>query len=919
MKRRLPATKAQRAGLGGACLLFGAVLLILFHGVFLPGYTLFSNDGPLSELMAQCHRLPGRFFGCWLDLGGIGINGGSAPPNISLGLQWLLGPIWFSRLYAMVSLLVFGLSAWCFFRQSRLSPIACILGGVAAIFNSTFFSVACWGMSPHVLTAAMSFLALAALVDTSPRYPWLRVILAGFAVGMGVAEGADVGAIFSLYIAAFIVYQAGIAEGSRVRNLAVGLGRLAVVAACAAFLASQAIYGLVNTSIKGIVEARPDRQTDTQHWDWATQWSLPKEETLGLIVPGLFGYRMDTPGGGEYWGKIGRDPVWDEYSKNGSQGPSPDGFLRYTGSGYYIGVLVVFIACWVVMQSLRGKNSVFNLERRKWLWFWLGVSVISLLLAFGRFAPFYRLVYVLPYFSTIRNPVKFLYLFSFTSIIFFAFGVDALQQKYMPTSGTDAVARWRGIRSWWNKAEKVEKYWVYGCVLVWLLAVAGWMVYAHQRGNLEQYMRSTQVLGNLGSIVSFSIHRIVWFLLFFLLSAGLMALVFSGAFAGKRAKVGGILLGLLLVADLGLANRPWIVYWNYDEKFTSNPIIDVLRDKPYEHRVAIVPMRMPPGDEILSQLYQIGWLQQQFPFYNIQSFETVEMPRMPEDISAFAKAYQQIDASEHFFRLSRAWQFTNTRYVLAPETFARVWNKQDYLKPLEIVTRFELLPKPGVETVTNAGQLTAATDSKGRFALLQFTNALPRAKLYNQWQFNTNDDDALKQLFNPAFDPEHSVLVDSGLPSDSSSETNNAPAGTVEYLNYNSKDLLLKANATASSVLLLNDHFDPNWKVLVDGKPAQLLRCNFLMRGVQLASGTHLVEFKFQPPSGLLYASLAADALGLMMVGIVLMPANKKRFPMPTPDIEGASALLKPEMAAQPKPGIRRKSVANMNLKKSRP
>ena len=64
---------------------------------------------------------------------------------------------------------------------------------------------------------------------------------------------------------------------------------------------------------------------------------------------------------------------------------------------------------------MRRKDSVFSLLQRKLLWFWLGVSLISLLLAYGRFAPFYRVIYALPYFSTIRNPVKFLHLFAFVA------------------------------------------------------------------------------------------------------------------------------------------------------------------------------------------------------------------------------------------------------------------------------------------------------------------------------------------------------------------------------------------------------------------------------------------------------------------------------------------------------------------------
>src|SRR5580658_9260651 len=135
--------RIRAGGFLAALILFLAVILVSFHGVFLPGQILFSNDGPLGQLMAQCHQLPGRFAGCWDDLNSLGFDSGAAAPSISTGLLWLLGPVWFSKLYAITSLLILGSVAWCFFRESRLAPAACILGGLAAILNSTFFSVAC--------------------------------------------------------------------------------------------------------------------------------------------------------------------------------------------------------------------------------------------------------------------------------------------------------------------------------------------------------------------------------------------------------------------------------------------------------------------------------------------------------------------------------------------------------------------------------------------------------------------------------------------------------------------------------------------------------------------------------------------------------------------------------------------------------
>ncbi len=328
-------------------------------------------------------------------------------------------------------------------------------------------------MAAQAINAGMFFLALAALADTTSPWRWPRVVLAGFAVGMGVVEGADVGAIYSLYIAAFILFQAWTGEGLRRQKIARGLSRLALVTLCAAWIAAPAVSSLVGSDIKGIVGTEQDAQTRESRWDWATQWSLPVRESWGLAIPGLFGYRMDTPDGGQYWGEIGRSPALDRFIKNGEPGKQPKGLIRQTGGGFYSGVLVVVLALWSLVQSIARKDPVFSRWQRNWIWFWLVVALVSILLAFGRFGPFYQWLYALPYFSTIRNPVKFIGVVSFAIIILFAYGVDALWRNYLQPDRSGGVLRWAGFRAWWGKAGKREKSWIRGCGLVFGAESAG--------------------------------------------------------------------------------------------------------------------------------------------------------------------------------------------------------------------------------------------------------------------------------------------------------------------------------------------------------------------------------------------------------------------------------------------------------------
>jgi hypothetical protein len=155
----------------------------------------------------------------------------------------------------------------------------------------------------------------------------------------------------------------------------------------------------------------------------------------------------------------------------------------------------------------------------------------------------------------------------------------------------------------------------------------------------------------------------------------------------------------------------------------------------------------------------------------------------------------------------------------------------------------------------------AQTNTTGPFALLEFTGALPRAKLYSQWESGREDEEVLKQLTTRAFDPETHVLVADPLPA--------ANPGTVAITSYEPKKVVLRANLSASAVLVLHDRYDPAWRVKIDGQPASLLRCNFIMRGVALPPGEHEVVMEFKPPTGPLKVTLAGLVSWLLLAFLI--------------------------------------------------
>ena len=353
-------------------------------------------------------------------------------------------------------------------------------------------------------------------------------------------------------------------------------------------------------------------------------------------------------------------------------------------------------------------------------------------------------------------------------------------------------------------------------------------------------------------VAAFSIRQIGWFVLFLAIGAGLLGLILSGAFAGTRAGWGALFLGVAVAADLGQANLPWILYWNYPQKYATNPIIEELRDQPYLHRVCLLPFAPPPRFALFNKLYQSEWLPHLFPYYDIQSIEVVQMSRLPEDLAAFEKAFHPQDVSDFSRMIGRLWQLTNNRYVLGAAGFEESLNQKfdTARRPFRIVERFNIQPRPGVYHPDRLDEVTAIPNPEGFYALMEYTDALPRAKLYGSWVFQTNAESALSLLASPGFDPHESVIVSSGLPGAAVAAGTNQNSGSVDFASYAPKNILLKSQATTPTVLLLNDHFDPKWKVTVDGKPGTLLRCNSIMRGVYLEPGAHEIRFRFQPPLG---------------------------------------------------------------------
>jgi Bacterial membrane protein YfhO len=161
-------------------------------------------------------------------------------------------------------------------------------------------------------------------------------------------------------------------------------------------------------------------------------------------------------------------------------------------------------------------------------------------------------------------------------------------------------------------------------------------------------------------------------------------------------------------------------------------------------------------------------------------------------------------------------------------------------------------------------------------------DALPRVFVVDRQRTVHSESAQLATVTAPGFDG-RAVAVTSaplaGLPQAPAVGVTRAPTGATAHLvSYSGQRAVIRATATARSLLVLTDDFYPGWSATVDGHPATVQRVDYLLRGVALTPGSHTIVFSYQPASwtvGWLISGISA--LGLLAAVGTALAARRRR------------------------------------------
>jgi hypothetical protein len=86
----------------------------------------------------------------------------------------------------------------------------------------------------------------------------------------------------------------------------------------------------------------------------------------------------------------------------------------------------------------------------------------------------------------------------------------------------------------------------------------------------------------------------------------------------------------------------------------------------------------------------------------------------------------------------------------------------------------------------------------------------------------------------------------------------------IEYDNVNR--IRIEVTTAQPGVVVLSEASYPGWRVTVNGKPANIIRLNYLFQGVEVDSGRQQIKFEYQPPFFRLYLLISFLTLLIIML-----------------------------------------------------
>ncbi len=164
----------------------------------------------------------------------------------------------------------------------------------------------------------------------------------------------------------------------------------------------------------------------------------------------------------------------------------------------------------------------------------------------------------------------------------------------------------------------------------------------------------------------------------------------------------------------------------------------------------------------------------------------------------------------------------------------------------------------------------------------KFAQLNPEA-LGNAWfvkgiHFVNGASNEMKAISN--FNPKDTAVVDMSF---QKSITSFSPAdsnASIKMTKFDNDAITYESNSNTTSPVIFSEIYYKDWKATIDGKATTFFKANYVLRGIIVPAGKHIVKFTFEPKSyyiGNKVTFIASWLLVLLVIGTVLAEFKKSK------------------------------------------
>ncbi len=153
-------------------------------------------------------------------------------------------------------------------------------------------------------------------------------------------------------------------------------------------------------------------------------------------------------------------------------------------------------------------------------------------------------------------------------------------------------------------------------------------------------------------------------------------------------------------------------------------------------------------------------------------------------------------------------------------------------------------------------------------------------------KFVKNADEEMKSL--DKFDPKQIAFVDERY---KDIVGNFKPvfdsSATIALTTYDPNHVVYNSNVTSQQFAVLSEiYYDKGWNAYIDNAPVKYVRCNYVLRGIIVPPGKHVIDFKFEPAVYITGERIALAGSLILIAGfiiVIFLELKKLPPPIPTP------------------------------------